>query len=129
MRKQEGFVLITVLIVVFVLATLGIMRLMVSSTRATNIDSYTKELQLLYLAETGISRAQSKAHDVGEFNTLLNNEYFLGNGSYEIYGDIVSLIKTVTVNSYIPNKADQKFQKTLVISGVSVTSDYTWREL
>ncbi|MBU0581131.1 MAG: hypothetical protein KKA19_08125 [Candidatus Margulisbacteria bacterium] len=127
-KGEKGFVLLTVLIVVFVLSTLGLMRIMLSASRIEEIAGNTSDLQLLYIAESGISRAQSKAHDPGAFMAILGNEYFSGKGSYEIEGDISGLIKTVTVNSYMPNKAEKKYEKIIVIQGESITSNYLWRE-
>ncbi|MFC1517354.1 hypothetical protein ACFL5G_02230 [Candidatus Margulisiibacteriota bacterium] len=127
MKKQEqGFVLITVLIVVFVLSTLGLTRLLLSASRTSEINGHTQDLKLLALAESGISLAQANATDLSGVN---NVEFFLGDGSYIVIGDTAGLIKTVTVNSFIPNQANSKQTKMIVISGESITNNYTWQEL
>ena len=127
MKREKGFVLITVMIVVFVLSTLGIMRLMLSATRTADIAYYVTDLQLLYLAETGINRAQAQANG-DSFLVLNGQEYSLGNGSYEIAGSSSGMLRSVTVNSYIPNKTNKKYDKTIAISGSSITDNYSWRE-
>jgi hypothetical protein len=128
MKSKQGFILMTVLIVVFALSTLGLLRMVLSASRTADVMRYTTDIQLLYLAESGISRAQANAGDPVQFATVCNIEYFLGNGSYIIVGNIIGPVKTVTVNSYIPNLAQQKQSKTLVIEGGSITSNYSWRE-
>ena len=127
MKQERGFVLITVLIVVFALSTLGAMRLLTSASRTAEISFYTIDMKLLSLAESGINRAQAEAAS-DAFLVLNGNEYFLGNGSYEVVGDVIGFTRIVTVNSYIPNKANKDYQKTVVISGTSITNNYTWRE-
>ena len=128
MKNKQGFILPTVLIVVFALSTLGLLRMVLSASRTADIMRYTTDLQLLYLAESGLSRAQANAADPAKFYSVCGPEYFLGNGSYIIAGNINGLDKIVTVNSYIPNFAQKKQWKTLVIEGESITSNYSWRE-
>jgi Tfp pilus assembly protein PilV len=129
MKNRQGFILMTVLIVVFALSTLGLLRMVLSASRTADVMRYTTDLQLLYLAESGISRAQANAADPAKFYSVCDLEYFLGNGSYIIQGNVGGTFKTVTVNSYIPNFAEKKQWKTLVIEGESITSNYSWREV
>ncbi len=129
MKDQKGFILLTVLIVVFVLSSLGILRVTLSASRTVDVLRYENELQLLALAETGLSRAQSVAADPEALYANCDNEYYLGEGTYIITANVSGFLhKIVTVNSYIPNREKMKLMKTVVIEGVSITSNYVWRE-
>ena len=128
MKQERGFILLTVLIVMFVLSSLGILRVSLSATRTADVLRYCSELQLLALAETGISRAQAAAADNAGLYALCDTEYALYDGTYIITANLGDMVKTVTVNSYIPNREKVKIMKTVVVEGESITSNYAWRE-
>ncbi len=128
MKKEKGFILMTVLIVVFALSTLALMRLLLSGTRTAELVGYTQDLKLLYIAESGIKRVQAAAHDTAAAYALNNIEYPLGEGSYIINSSLEQLPRIVTVSAYLPNAAHKRAEKNIVITGSSITSNYLWQE-
>jgi type II secretory pathway pseudopilin PulG len=127
--NKKGFILVSVLVIVMVLSTLALTRLKSTYTRSIDLTSTVANTKLLYIAESGLSRAQASAHDEDQFNALAGQEFKFGGGTYIIEGDISGFTKEITVKSYMPDTSDVRYSKDIKISGASLTSNYTWEEL
>lgn len=117
--KQNGFILITTLILTGVLVTIGAALLTMVNQNYADAGFQRDEAQAIYLAETAVEEAvwYLKNVDVA-WTGDAPTEHTLNTGSYTISVDQGGAPTVVITGiGYVPNKANARVQKTLEVTG------------
>ena len=118
-KKNQGFVLLGLVITLSVALISGIALIEMSQYQQGDSFNYQEEVQALYLAESGIDEAiwylrQRDPNWGGDFPT----EHSLNNGSYVIQVDNSLYPQvTITVTGYVPNRDQARVRKTIQVRG------------